>query len=453
MIKRAMNNRRNKKQQEAESDIFIDINVIPVNGYKMVTGLLWQPLNNPRNYMAEARSLGKKHNMDIVAVRTGRHCQAGFVSKNNGVNKTMYSMAATLSGFLGDDWIGIFPIKEQDETKEKKYVFVAVAEGSIVPGCDMVGDYVEVLMKAEQTSIMFTDENPMDIYAPKEFEQLGIKDFYELDEIITAANIKKEYRLRALQFGLSRDEWILVSLLATIVVIALALFHLWYQKQQEKHRLEEIRRQAEFEEMQKRSRAALLKTALAHPWAKTSTATDFIQRCNYSVDQLPLSIGGWIFSDAACKPTGVEIKYTNTGVSSVNELMQELQAQGVTAAIDENGNTASMTLPINVPASDENIAPVSDRLNDFFSMFQEIGLPMNLQKQPDPAPPVQADPSQPPLPPPDWVSFKFKVDTEIEPNMIFKHENDKGVRIETYTVKLDKNRLVYGVEGNVYAKK
>ena len=121
--------------------------------------------------------------------------------------------------------------------------------------------------------------------------------------------------------------------------------------------------------------------------------------------------------------------------------------------IDENGNTASMTLPINVPASDENIAPVSDRLNDFFSMFQEIGLPMNLQKQPDPAPPVQADPSQPPLPPPDWVSFKFKVDTEIEPNMIFKHENDKGVRIETYTVKLDKNRLVYGVEGNVYAKK
>ena len=35
----------------------------------------------------------------------------------------------------------------------------------------------------------------------------------------------------------------MVSLLATIVVIALALFHLWYQKQQEKHRLEEIRRQ------------------------------------------------------------------------------------------------------------------------------------------------------------------------------------------------------------------
>jgi|GEM_PF-759933 len=451
MIKRAINNRRNKQQDE--SDIFIDINIITVNGYKMVTGLLWQPLNSPRNYMSEARSLGKKHNMDIVAVRTGRHCQAGFVSKNNGVNKTMYSMAATLSGYLGDDWIGIFPIKSQDEKKEKKYVFIAVAEGSIVPGCDMVGDYADVLMKAEQTSIMFTDENPMDIYAPREFEQLGIKDFYELEELIVAANIKKEYRLRALQFGLSRDEWILVSLLFIIVIIAMSIGHLWYQKKQEKQRLEEIRRQAELDEMQKRSREALLKTALAHPWAKTSKATDFIQRCNYSVDQLPLSIAGWVFSEAVCKPTGVEIKYTNTGVSTVNELMQELLAQGVTAAIDENGNAASMTLPINVPASDESIAPVSERLNEFFSMFQEIGLPINLQKQADPAPPVPTDPNQPPLPPPDWASFHFTVDTEIEPNVIFKHENDTGVRIERYTVKLDKNRLVYGLEGNVYAKK
>lgn len=121
MIKRAMNNRRNKK--EYESDIITDINIITVNGYKMVTGLLWQPLNNPRNYMYKARSLGKKHNMDIVAVRTGRHCQAGFVSKNNGVNKSMYSMAATLSGFLGDDWIGIFPISNTDETQEKICIY------------------------------------------------------------------------------------------------------------------------------------------------------------------------------------------------------------------------------------------------------------------------------------------------------------------------------------------
>ena len=451
MIKRAMNNRRNKK--EYESDIITDINIITVNGYKMVTGLLWQPLNNPRNYMAEARSLGKKHNMDIVAVRTGRHCQAGFVSKNNGVNKSMYSMAATLSGFLGDDWIGIFPISNTDETQEKKYVFIAVAEGSIVPGCDMVGNYEDVAMKAQQTSIMFTDENPMDIYASQDFEHLGIKDFYTLEEIIVSANVKKEYKLRALQFGLSKEEWILVSLLSVIVVISLYILHLWYQKKQEEARQAEILHQIELEEMQKRSREELLKTALLHPWAKTSTATDFINRCNYSIDQLPLSVGGWIFTDAACKPTGIEIKYSNTGVSTVNDLMSELVSQGVTAAIDDSGNTASMTLAINVPASDEEVEPTAARLNSFFSMFQELGLPVNLQRQPEPAPAVQADPNQPPLPPPDWNSFHYKVDSEIDPNIIFNHQNDNGVRVDVFTVKLDKNRLVYGIEGNVYAKK
>lgn len=44
---------------------------------------------------------------------------------------------------------------------------------------------------------MFTDENPMDIYASQDFEHLGIKDFYTLEEIIVSANVKKEYKLRA----------------------------------------------------------------------------------------------------------------------------------------------------------------------------------------------------------------------------------------------------------------
>jgi len=112
-----------------------------------------------------------------------------------------------------------------------------------------------------------------------------------------------------------------------------------------------------------------------------------------------------------------------------------------------------MVLPINIPVSDEALLPTSDRLNSFISMFQELGLPISLQKQPDPVPPPQADPNQPPPPAPDWSSFSFKVESEIEPLKILNGGNDNGVRIDSFSVKLDKSRLIYAMEGTLYAKK
>jgi len=445
--------RRPLRSDKSEVSIITAIDVMKINGYQMVTGLLWQPLNNPRNYMSEARSLGKKHNMDIVAVRTGRHCQAGFVSKSQGVTKTMYSLAATLAGLLGDDWLGIFTIPTLPGD-EKRYVFIAVAEGSIVPGCDMCGSYDEVVTKAQQSQMMLgTDDNPMDIYAPEEFDFLGLKDSLTLDELIIAANIKKEYRLRALQFGLSKEELTVLGLAAVIALILLYMGHLYFQRKNEEAKIRELQKQAELEEMQKRSATQLKSSALAHPWAKGSLASEFIIRCNYSVDNLPLSVAGWVFSEAVCKQSGIEIKYSNSGVSTVNKFIDELSAHGATAAIDESGSNASMVLPINIPVSDEALLPTSDRLNSFISMFQELGLPISLQKQPDPVPPPQADPNQPPPPAPDWSSFSFKVESEIEPLKILNGGNDNGVRIDSFSVKLDKSRLIYAMEGTLYAKK
>jgi|GEM_PF-4219522 Pilin accessory protein (PilO). len=78
-----------------------DINVFRINGADFVTGLVWNTISNPRGIMSEARRFGRDNNMDVVAIRESLiKAQAGYVGKNKGVNKEMYSLASSLAGIL-----------------------------------------------------------------------------------------------------------------------------------------------------------------------------------------------------------------------------------------------------------------------------------------------------------------------------------------------------------------
>lgn len=101
--------KKTPKQPPAEDEVSpgSTVRIITVMS-AFVTGLFWQPLTSPRSYMSEARNIGKKRNWDIVAIRKSARIQAGFVSKDAGVMKGMYSLAAALAGQLGDSWIESF---------------------------------------------------------------------------------------------------------------------------------------------------------------------------------------------------------------------------------------------------------------------------------------------------------------------------------------------------------
>ena len=43
--------------------------IITINGNRFVSGLLWQSLTRPRGYMKEAKEIGKREGLDIVAIR------------------------------------------------------------------------------------------------------------------------------------------------------------------------------------------------------------------------------------------------------------------------------------------------------------------------------------------------------------------------------------------------
>ncbi|MEA9392193.1 type 4b pilus protein PilO2 [Acerihabitans sp. TG2] len=77
------------------------IDVLRINGADFVSGLVWNTISNARGIMSEARRFGRENNMDVVAIRERlMKAQAGYVGKNKGVNKEMYSLASTLAGIL-----------------------------------------------------------------------------------------------------------------------------------------------------------------------------------------------------------------------------------------------------------------------------------------------------------------------------------------------------------------
>lgn len=96
------------------------IDIININGVDYVTGLVWNTISNPRGIMSEARRFGRENSMDVVAIRESlMKAQAGYVGKNKGVNKEMYSLASTLAGLLEKEHMNDAELQQRLEQSEE----------------------------------------------------------------------------------------------------------------------------------------------------------------------------------------------------------------------------------------------------------------------------------------------------------------------------------------------
>jgi len=295
------------------------VQVLLYRGKSFVTGLRWHPLGSVTGHMKEARQYGREHHLDIVAIRrTPAIIQAGFVARSDDVTKGMYSLAATLAGQLGDSWIAAW----RTDSDLDQYALVAVYQGGVISGCDMIGTGAEVRRRvAQQRSrgISFTHE-----YLPSEFEMGGHP--LDVEELLQPSNLKREYRLRPLVFGLSKTELVQLSILAGLITVGVLGWAQWENHQAqiakeaafqaEQRRLEELAR------LQKESGVEQPPQALEHPWAKRPSVDDFLEQCSRVIYQLPLSIAGWEFSDALCDGTQVVSSYRRSGNSTADNLIK-----------------------------------------------------------------------------------------------------------------------------------
>ncbi|WP_256664637.1 MULTISPECIES: type 4b pilus protein PilO2 [unclassified Pseudomonas] len=162
--------------------------ILSYHGKSFVSGLQWHPLGSLTGYMKEAREYGRLHKMDIVAIRrTPNVIQAGFVARSAGAMKGMYSLAAALAGQLGQSWLAAWQVPGD----EPRYALVAVIDGAVIPGYDLVGSATEIQRKVAQleSRALTFDET----YLPIEFG-LGGKPL-DIDELLQPSNLKRDYAL------------------------------------------------------------------------------------------------------------------------------------------------------------------------------------------------------------------------------------------------------------------
>lgn len=430
------------------------VQVLSYHGNAFVTGLLWHPLGSLTGYMKEARQFGRQESMDIVAIRrTESIIQAGFVSRSDGAVKGMYSLAAALAGQLGKSWLAAWRIAPDED----RYALVAVLKGAVIPGCDLVGTAETIKRKvAQQLSREITFE---EIFLPAEFEHGGKP--IDIEQLLRPERLKREYRLRPLAFGLSREELLKLGALGALGLIALVGFQRWQAHQAELARQAaqeaERRRQAELAELAQRSGETQPAQALEHPWAKQPSVTAFVEGCNAMIDQLPLSVAGWLFSAAQCDGTLVSANYKRTGNSTTGEFSQAIEGHFAEApAFYDEGNSAAVKTDLVLPlAGDESLRDASTALADLTSWLQQQSLVPAIKEVPVvvPTPPAMpGQPAPPPPPLPDWKHFEVQTNSPLPPALFLDGIEGRGLRLREITTQLQGHQLRWSITGDLYAK-
>lgn len=430
------------------------VQVLQYRGKSFVTGLRWHPLGSVTGHMKEARQYGREHQLDIVAIRrTPAIIQAGFVAHSDSVTKGMYSLAATLAGQLGDSWIAAWRTAPDLD----QYALVAVYQGGVISGCDMIGTGAEVRRRVVQQrsrGIHFSHE-----YLPPEFEMGGHP--LDIEELLKPEKLKREYRLRPLVFGLSKTELVQLSILAALIAVGLIGWAQWQSHQaqiaKEAAFQAEQQRLAELARLQKESGVEQPPQALEHPWAKRPSVEDYLEGCSNGIYQSPLSIKGWLFTSAVCDGAQVLSSYTRSGNSTADDLIQATEGHySDRPAFFDEGNSATLKLDISLPAAGDEplkeaivmLANLSSWLHSFNQkpVLKEVPVVVPVQ------PAIPGQPAPPPPPPPQWKLFELRYSTGLTPLDSLSGAPTQGLRLREIQTKYEAGHLVWSVIGDLYAK-
>jgi len=288
------------------------VRVVEVGGKSFVTGLFWQTLTQLGRYMAEAKQIGKSKDMDMVAIREGSVMQAGFVSKDSGVTKAMYSLSACLADQLGSTWLGAFRITNKKEPKDNEYVLIGLLENAIIPATDFVGSFDEVsaALRREFSAHRFQEDA---LFAPPEFE--FAQKHKELTDLL-AGKVPRKHRLKQLSLKRSFAEN-RVFLLGGVAIAVAGYFgadaYLEYKNEQVvKAKALEAAKKRELERL-KKANPAIETKALEHPWVKMPVVDVFMKGCRTWVESLPLDVGGFTISSVSCSPEKLSATFNRNG--------------------------------------------------------------------------------------------------------------------------------------------
>lgn len=407
----------------------------------LVAGLHWQYLPIRSRYGMRMRAREQQATHWVILPRN-EGTLLGTVAMTTPVKgQKLASMALMLVRLLPKDCYAVFSLPDG------QYWFIAIHQGQLSLLADVVGDETAIRSVAEQF-IQATPppEDGWDIIAPADFFPDVATRALALPDLVAQVS-----RLSAMlqTTDNTRNRNLTLAMLCALVV-GYGLWHTLQTRAEEKRIAEAHARLLAAQNLHDVAH-------LAKPWAAKVSLPQLLTRCESAFRQAPISIAGWIFTATDCTAQGaMPLHYHRLpGAGTVSDFVDRLQLYypGVKPAFNIPGNaddaTVSLQLTLPAPAQAEDLPQGDTQLHNLTSYAQRLGAQLRLT----PASAMTTVNNQAvDLP---WRLYTFTFITPIPPDRLFDTDrfDSAGLRLSHITTALTGRRLVYTLEGTLYANR
>ncbi|NDO82802.1 pilus assembly protein PilO [Citrobacter sp. NCU1] len=436
------------------------IRILTINKNRFVVGLEWETIKAHRKVMQEVRKIGKARNLDVVAIRKAEAIQAGFAPKSKQKLRGAYSLIISLASLLEGSCIAVIPLGLNDEGEEEYTLVGRTEKGAIHSISDTIypeSKIKQVVLDLKQDLRGSKQNTEIPVYGDRD-KFSWITESLDLNEILKASNIRKEFRLKPLQWGMTKNQLIgfAATLMMSSVVVFFILDHLDEQERIKRVAIQNMLMKQEEINRNARYQAALDK--LKHPWISTSSIPVFLAGCEEGLKKLDLSKKGWTPATIKCSQGGLDVNYNRPDNSAVTaeEFVKAVQETfGTVPAFSITQTNVSAffvenTLP---PNGDDPFQGMGEQLLKIVSLFQSVNIPAALTEVT--IKDVKKNDEGEDLPLQDWQEYTFDVETNVPPQLVFKEGEFIGMRLNSiiYEVAQDQGSIVYKISGSVYGKR
>lgn len=425
------------------------VGVVPAGKAVLVAGLHWQwvPARGRRRMRIEARDQLATHWLSLPAGTPDEPaawlgCLAEGTSELPKGKRPASLAIALMENVPADCW-GVFLLPGG------QWWFMAMTGGHPSPYGDITGDVATVTRAAE----LFRDSTPAPAAGWTVFDPETLLDVpaARRDTLVSLLPANVPARARLVKTD-SRTASRLMLL--GVVCVAAA----WYGN----HWLE-VRKKAEHdawvqaELTRARAAAALKPASLSRPWGGQPDFSGMLRACVKQWRQAPLSIAGWVFSQATCDVAGqMTLHYALPDGGTVGDFaarLPQLYGPGLQAIFNMPGPSDDASFRESVrfsPSPAEELLPGDEQLRRMTSYAQRLRANLRFSE------PVvlQQTVGQDRIPLP-WKRYSFTFITDIPPDRLFDASRfpGNGLRLSSVKAELHSSRLTYTLEGMLYAEK
>jgi len=396
--------------------------LIQLNGKPFAVGLQWWALTSPAYAKREMHEQANSKGLNLGLVYSGLTLQAGMARVPKPEIKSFHgawSLAAVLASKLGASWFGVF------ELDDGNFALVAVHDGRIVPGCDLVGDFervreVVIEMTSISTSAQYSWES---IYIAdsrlRQYFSQNVKTYKDSISDILGGDKKWDSSLKLKSLAGGIDPKIVMAGLAVLLLsLAFAGYRFYEARRlQQEAELALLNEQALQGDRQAQeiaqARALVNERAIKPDWPRQPKALEVLESCQKSLARIPLNVAGWNIKEISCGTNSLIARYDRqigTTMSSFEAAALKLRQSGQVDGYNtmaENGNLRILYTNL-APRGEETLEKFTNWSMTWLSHFQALDIATTLTPKPHPEPPpperslVNLLGQEEAIPPPPW---------------------------------------------------